>query len=258
MIVKTDEELKKLMEIGKIVAMIRDELAKMVKVGITTKELDNLAKDLFEKYNAFSAPITMYDFPGYTNISINDVAAHGIPGELVIQDGDKVNIDVSGMKDNYYADTAITVIAGKGNLKYEDMQKTSVKALYNGIKAAKVGSLTSNIGKAIYKTAVQDGYTVLRNLTGHGVGLSLHEEPHYIFNYNERQGASILNEGQVIAIETFISDGDEWVEDNENEEDWELRTLDNSIIVQNEHTIVVRKDGNIILTDYEGSLLKEI
>lgn len=255
MIVKTQAELENLKEIGTIVAKIRDFLASKVSVGITTKELDMMAKEMFEKEGAVSAPIAMYNFPGYTNISVNEVAAHGIPSDLKIKNGDKVNIDVSGMKNGYYADTAITVIAGSGNLQYEDMNRVSVEALHKGIAAAKPGSSTANIGKAIFKTAVSNGYTVLRNLTGHGVGTSLHEEPHYIFNYNEKEGASLLKEGQVIAIETFISNGDEWVEENVNEEDWELLTLENSIIVQCEHTVVVRKEGNLILTTYEGSKL---
>lgn len=254
MIIKTEQELENLKEIGTIVAKIRDILAKEARVGVSTKFLDNIAKDLFKENNAVSAPIAMYNFPGYTNISINEVAAHGIPSDYKIKNGDKVNIDVSGMKNGYYADTAITIIAGDGNIQYEDMQRVSMDALYNGIKAAKPGSLTSNIGKAIFKTAITNGYTVLRNLTGHGVGKSLHEEPHYIFNYNEREGASLLNEGQVIAIETFVSNGDEWVEENEHEDDWELLTLEKSIIIQYEHTIVVRESGNIILTDYENSL----
>lgn len=254
MIAKDNKDIEKLKEIGSIVARVRDSLAKRVKVGITTKSLDDYAKELFLEYGAVSAPISMYDFPGQTNISINEVVAHGIPNDYVIQDGDKVNIDVSPSKDGYFCDTAITVIAGKSNLILDDMIEVSKKALYAGIDAAKVGSSTANIGKNIYKVATQNNYTVIRNLTGHGVGKSLHEEPHYIFNYNEREGASLLNEGQVIAIETFISDEDEWIEDEMEEGEWELFTENKSMVIQFEHTIIVSKNGNIILTKTEDSL----
>ena len=114
MIIKTEEQLEKMKEIGFICATIRDEMKKKAVPGVSTKELDNIAKELFEKYGAKSAPITEYDFPGYTCISLNYQAAHGIPSSTkILKDGDLLNIDVSGCKDGYYADTGISFVVGK-------------------------------------------------------------------------------------------------------------------------------------------------
>ena len=115
MIIKTEEQLQKMKEIGFICATIRDEMVKKAVPGVSTKELDNIAKELFEKYGAKSAPITEYDFPGYTCISLNYQAAHGIPSSTkILKDGDLLNIDVSGCKDGYYADTGISFVETPG------------------------------------------------------------------------------------------------------------------------------------------------
>lgn len=247
MIATTEQDLAGLTEIGRIVARVRDELAKAVSPGITTLALDLLAKELLEAEGALSAPKSSYDFPGYTCISVNEVACHGVPSHRVLEAGDSVNIDVSASKHGYFADTGMTVIAGTADLKQQDMLLVSRAALKAGIEAARPGTSTASIGKAIYKTAVGSGYTVLRNLTGHGIGNSLHEDPHHIFNYSERRGASLLREGQVLAIETFISDGDEWVEENP-EGVWPMVTENESRVIQFEHTVLVSKAGNRILT----------
>lgn len=247
MIAITKQDLAGLCEIGRIVARVRDELAQAVRPGICTLELDLMAKDLLEEEGALSAPKSSYDFPGYTCISVNEVACHGIPSERRLNEGDSVNIDVSANKDGYFADTGMTVIAGGADLKQDDMLRVSRAALKAGIEAARPGTSTASIGKAIFKTALGAGYTVLRNLTGHGIGRSLHEDPHHIFNYSERRGSSLIKEGQVLAIETFISDGDEWVEENP-EGVWPMVTEHKSRIVQFEHTVVVFKAGNRILT----------
>lgn len=250
MIVTSQKDIDGLVEIGRICARIRDELAQRVKPGITTLELDLIAKEIFREEGAESAPKVSYDFPGYTCISVNEIACHGVPDQEPIQAGDYVNIDVSGSKAGYFADTGITVIAGTPDLKQADMLAVSLAALEAGIAAAAPGKSTANIGKAIFKTARQNNYTVLRNLTGHGIGTSLHEDPHFIFNYNERRGASLIHEGQVLAIETFLSDGDEWVEENP-EGVWPMATENLSQVVQFEHTIIVLKGGNRILTESE-------
>ena len=247
MIVQTPTEINALIEIGRVVALVRDTLAQAVRPGITTLELDKMAKFLLEQEGALSAPKTSYDFPGYTCISVNEVACHGIPSNTPLKAGDWVNIDVSASKNGFFADTGMTVIAGDMDLKQEDMLRVSREALKAGINAAKPGKSTAAIGKAIFKTAVANNYTVLRNLTGHGIGKSLHEDPHYIFNYNERKGSSLLHEGQVVAIETFISDGDEWVMDNPDGA-WPMVTENHSQVVQFEHTVIVSKSGNQIVT----------
>ncbi|EOO70267.1 hypothetical protein IIC_04709 [Bacillus cereus VD021] len=173
MVAKTEEDFNGLKVIGEICGAIRDELVHSTKPGITTKELDEIAREIFEKAGAQSAPKSEYDFPGYTCICINEEVAHGIPGRRIIQEGDIVNIDVSGSK-------------------------------------------KSALGKAAHNVAKQHGLTVIKNLTGHGVGRSIHEEPKHIFNYFSHCDDEILKDGMVITFEPMISTFEEEVFQSED------------------------------------------
>ncbi|MCQ6274455.1 type I methionyl aminopeptidase [Bacillus sp. V3B] len=246
MIVKTEEELKQLKEIGKIVGTIRNELIAKTKPGVTTKELDDFAGELFEKYGAISGPKGEYDFPGFTCISVNDEVAHGIPGKRVIQDGDLVNIDVSGSKSGYFADTGLSFVVGEGDPILFKICEVAKKAFDAGLTKFKVGSKKNAIGKVVYQTARENGLTVIKNLTGHGVGRALHEAPDHILNYYDSWDKELLREGMVIAFEPFISTGAEEV--YQKNDGWTYATEDKSFVAQIEHTIVVTKEGPIILT----------
>ena len=246
MIVRTQEDLEALKEIGRICALVRDEMAKAVRPGITTLELDLIAKRLFEENEAESAPMGEYDFPGYTCISVNDVVAHGIPSEYALKEGDKVNIDVSASKNGFFADTGLTLNIPPAGEKNKLLLETAKKALYKSIEKAMPGTMTNNLGRAVYNEAQSHGFTVIKNLTGHGVGKTLHDHPENIFNYNERRGASLVKEGHVLAIETFISEKDDYVE--EYPDGWTLKTPHKDYIYQFEHTVVVTKEGPMILT----------
>ncbi|WP_160723393.1 type I methionyl aminopeptidase [Bacillus sp. USDA818B3_A] len=245
MIVKTEEDLNGLKEIGRIVASIRDELVKRAVPGVTTKELDEIAGELFEKEEAISAPKGVYDFPGYSCISVNEEVAHGIPGERVIQEGDLVNIDVSGSKNGYFADTGVSIVVGKGEEILTKICDVAKEAFEAGLKKAKPGSRISGMGKVVHQVAKNQGLTVIKNLTGHGIGRTIHEEPEYIYNYNETSDHGLLKEGMVIAFEPFISTLDEEV--FELEDGWTFVT-EKSFVAQYEHTLIITKDGPIILT----------
>ncbi|WP_299089033.1 type I methionyl aminopeptidase [uncultured Metabacillus sp.] len=245
MIAKTEEDFSGLKEIGKIVASIRDELVQRTVPGITTKELDEIAGELFEKSGAISAPKGEYNFPGYTCISVNDEVAHGIPGKRVIIEGDLVNIDVSGSKNGYFADTGISFVVGEGEEISKKVCEVAQLAFEAGLKNAKPGSKKSRIGKAVFQTAKQHGLTVIKNLTGHGVGRTIHEAPDHIYNYNETFDDELLKEGMVIAFEPFISNLEEEV--FQKEDGWTYATKE-SYVAQVEHTIILTKNGPIILT----------
>jgi methionyl aminopeptidase len=245
MIAKTTDDFEGLKEIGRICAAIRDELVKNTQPGITTKELDEMAKELFDKEGAVSAPKGVYDFPGYTCISVNEEVAHGIPGDRVIQEGDVVNIDVSGSKNGYFADTGISIVVGEGDELLKNMCQVAKEAFEEGIKKAIPGSKKSRIGKVVYQTARKRGFTVIKNLTGHGIGRSIHESPEYIFNYFETEGDELLKEGMVIAVEPFISTLEEEV--FEKGDGWTYIT-EKSFVAQYEHTMILTKDGPIIIT----------
>jgi methionyl aminopeptidase len=245
-IIKTEEDLKGIQEIGKIVATIRDEMIQATKPGMTTKELDDFAGKLFEKFGAVSGPKGEYDFPGFTCISVNEEVAHGIPGNRVIQEGDLVNIDVSGSKNGYFADTGLSFVVGEGDQVLFNLCEVAKKAFDAGLSKIKVGSRKSGIGKAVYQTARKHGFTVIKNLTGHGIGLSLHEPPDHILNYYDAWDNELLKEGMVIAFEPFISTGAEEV--IEKGDGWTYITEDKSFVAQIEHTIIVTKKGPIIVT----------
>ncbi|EIJ79779.1 methionine aminopeptidase [Bacillus methanolicus PB1] len=246
MIVKTEEDLKGLQEIGKIVATIRDEMIQKTKPGITTKELDHFAGKLFEKFGAVSGPKGQYDFPGFTCISVNEEVAHGIPGQRIIQEGDLVNIDVSGSKNGYFADTGLSFVVGKGDSVLFNLCEVAKKAFDAGLNKIKAASRKSGIGKAVYQTARQHGFTVIKNLTGHGIGLSLHESPDHILNYYDSWDKELLKEGMVIAFEPFISTGAEEV--IEKGDGWTYITKDKSFVAQIEHTIIITNNGPLIVT----------
>jgi methionyl aminopeptidase len=245
MIVKTEADLNGLKEIGKIVASIRDEMVSLTKPGVTTKELDDLAGELFEKFDAISGPKGEYDFPGFTCISVNEEVAHGIPSQRIILEGDIVNIDVSGSKNGYFADTGISFVVGKGEDILHKICDVVKEAFDEGLKMAKPGAKKSRIGKAVFQTARKHGLTVIKNLTGHGVGRSLHEAPDHIYNFNETWDDELLKEGMVIAFEPFISTKEEEV--LQKDDGWTYVT-EQSFVSQYEHTIIITKEGPIILT----------
>ncbi|MFD1068006.1 type I methionyl aminopeptidase [Oceanobacillus locisalsi] len=245
MIAKTEADFNGLKEIGKICGAIRNELVQRTKPGITTKELDEIAGEMFEKADAQSAPKGEYDFPGYTCISINEEVAHGIPGKRAIQEGDLVNIDVSGSKNGYFADTGISFVVGEGEEIVQKVCDVVKEAFDAGLDKAKTGSKKSALGKAVHHVAKQHGLTVIKNLTGHGIGRSIHEEPDHIFNYYSRWDDEILKDDMVIAFEPFISTSEEEV--YQSDDGWTFLT-DESFVAQYEHTIILTKEGPVITT----------
>lgn len=245
MIAKTEEDFHGLKEIGRICGAIRDELVSRAKPGVSTKELDDLAGELFETEGAVSAPKDEYNFPGYTCISVNEEVAHGKPGKRVIKEGDIVNIDVSGYKNGYAADTGISIVVGEGDPILTNMCNVAKEAFEAGIKNAMPSTKKSRIGKAIFQTARKHGFSVIKNLTGHGVGRTIHEAPDYIYNYYETEDDEVLKEGMVIAVEPFVSTYEEEV--FEKGDGWAYIT-EESFVAQYEHTMILTKDGPIITT----------
>ncbi|NMD71031.1 type I methionyl aminopeptidase [Bacillus sp. DNRA2] len=245
MIAKTEADFNGLKEIGKIVAEIRDELVSKCIPGVSTKELDELAGELFEKSGAISAPKGEYDFPGYTCISVNEEVAHGIPGKRVIEEGDIVNIDVSGSKNGYFADTGVSFVVGSGDEVLTKICDVAKEAFEAGLKKIRPGAKKSNIGKVVHQTAKNHGLTVIMNLTGHGIGRTIHEAPDHILNYYDPYDNELLRDGMVIAFEPFISTEEEEV--LQLDDGWTFVT-EKSYVAQYEHTIIITKNGPIITT----------
>ncbi|MED1780797.1 type I methionyl aminopeptidase [Brevibacillus fortis] len=246
MSIQNEHDLICLKRIGSIVAEAREAMIKAVRAGVTTKELDRIGGEILAKYGARSAPNITYDFPGHTCISVNHIVAHGIPDDTVLQSGDIINIDVSAELDGYFADTGASIVVGEGEPKKQSLCQCAEESLYKALDAAKAGSKLSQIGRIVHQEARKKGFTVVKNLTGHGIGKSLHEEPTYILNYYDKKDRRLLTEGLVLAVETFISTGTEYVEDGRD--GWAIITPDKSYVAQYEHTIVVTKGKPIILT----------
>jgi methionyl aminopeptidase len=246
MIVTSQQDLTALKTIGRIVALARDTMVKSVRPGMTTQELDRIGGQVLNQYGARSAPASEYDFPGFTCISINHEVAHGIPGPRRIKAGDMVNVDVSAELNGYFADTgATTIVPPTTDLKVK-LCECSQKALMEGIANARPGSRVNRIGRAIFVEARQQGFTVIKNLTGHGIGRKLHEQPYYIPNYYDKGARQIIKEGMVLAVETFISS---WAKlAIEKGDGWTLQTPDRSLVAQFEHTIIVTDNEPVILT----------
>ena len=246
MIAKTTEDIESLKIIGRIVAEIRDAMRAATKSGITTKELDNLGGRMFEETGAISGPKGEYDFPGFTCISVNEEVAHGIPGARVIKDGDLVNIDVSGSLNGYFADTGISFVVGEGYEKIEKLCEVAESAFDRAMLKVKAGARLNQIGKAVEREAKLNGFTVIMNLTGHGIGKSLHESPQHILNYYDAWEPTILKEGMVLAVEPFISEKAEHIV--ESGDGWTFLTPDKSLVAQIEHTVIVTKGEPILIT----------
>lgn len=246
MTIETDAELQKLKTIGRIVAFILNEMMQRTEPGMTTGELDLIGRDLFESHDARSAPMLSYGFPGYTCISVNEEVAHGVPGGRIIQAGDMVNIDVSGEKDGYFADTGGSFVVPPSTALKDRLCHATKKALEDACMAARAGQPLNQIGRAIEKVARQNRFRVIRNLCSHGVGRSLHEEPREIPGYFERRDMRILQKGQVITIEPFLSTKNKLVA--EQADGWTLAGRKDSLSAQYEHSMVITSGRPVLLT----------
>ena len=246
MTVETDDDLMSLKLIGKIVGSALKEMMSRAEPGMTTAELDEIGQRYLEKHGARSAPQLAYNFPGATCISINEEAAHGIPGAKVIQPGDVVNIDVSAELNGYFADTGATLVVPPVTPLKDRICQATKLALRNAMTQARAGKPVNGIGKAIEKVAKQKGYKVIKNLCSHGVGRQLHEEPKEIAGYFNALDTRRLWEGLVITIEPFLSTKTRFVQTASD--GWTLLCEQGNISAQYEHTMVITKGQPIVLT----------
>ncbi|MGI2031487.1 type I methionyl aminopeptidase [Rhizobium panacihumi] len=248
MVISTEEELHKLKDIGRLCAVAVETMAKALEPGITTRELDLIGRKVLEDNGAQSAPEFCYEFPGATCISVNEEVAHGIPGDRRIEAGDLVNIDVSAVKDGFFGDTGSSFTVPPVSKQIEKLCRDGRRALWTGLQQVKTGKPIAGIGNAIGAFAAKNRYTLISNLASHGVGRSLHEEPKEISTWPDPDETRIMEEGLVFTIEPFLSLGGTWAEDGGNGDPWTLYSDPRAPTVQYEHTIVVTRNGPLILT----------
>lgn len=248
MSITRESELIGMQKISEVVALTLKEMRNYAKPGMTTKELDNFGGALLNKYCAKSAPALTYGFPGWTCISLNNEIAHGIPSDKkVLQEGDLVNIDVSAELDGYWADNGGSFVLGQDLNNHQPLVDASKRILKKAINNIKGGVRIAEIGRLIENEAKKSGFKVIKNLTGHGIGRKLHEDPSEIANYYDKFNLKRFRKNSVVAIETFISTSSTIA--NTMNDGWTLIGNKGGYVTQHEHTIVITDGKPIILTE---------
>ncbi|PQO45217.1 type I methionyl aminopeptidase [Blastopirellula marina] len=246
MTIESQDDIDGVLNAGRVVAAVRDAMLAAIEPGMTTAELDSLGAQLLDQMGALSAPRVTYDFPGATCISINEEAAHGIPGPRIIQPGDIVNVDVSAELDGYFADTGGTIVVPPIADHQSRLCHATQLALKNALAEAKAGAPINRIGKAIERIADVHGFKTIKNVGGHGIGRSLHEAPEGISGYFNRFDKRRLELGQVLAIEPFLSTRSTML--SEASDGWTLVGHPENRSAQFEHTIIVTDGAPIVAT----------
>lgn len=244
-------ELEGMKAVSEAAAVTLKKMKAHAKPGMSTKELDAFGAQILKDFGAKSAPYETYKFPGYTCISVNEVMAHGIPSaQVILKEGDLVNIDVSAELDGFWADNGSSFVLGKDIHNYQPLVDASRAILLKALDHIKGGVRMADVGGLIEKEAKKSGYKVIRNLAGHGVGRSLHEAPEHILNYKERFDKKRFKKNSVVAIETFIASHSDYAD--ELNDGWTLVGDKGGVVCQHEHTIVITDDKPLILTAANG------
>lgn len=244
-ILKSAREIEIMSKAGRLVAETLAFLEDMIKPGITTKELDEAAEGFIRSHGALPAFKGYNGFPGNICASINEVVVHGIPGLKKLKDGDIISIDIGTIVDGYYGDGAKTFPVGNVSDKDLELIEVTKQSFYEGLKYARVGNRLSDISHAVQKYVESNGFSVVRDFVGHGIGQRMHEEPQ-IPNFGLPGKGPRLKEGMVLAIEPMVNAGTYHVKILSD--DWTVVTIDSQRSAHYEHSIVITKDEPLILT----------
>lgn len=244
---KTEREIELIRESSLLVAKTLGEVAKAIRPGIKTIELDTLAEEFIRDHGAVPGFKGYHGFTGTLCISPNDQVVHGIPGNRELKDGDIVSIDCGVLKNGFYGDSAYTFAVGEINESTRRLLKVTYQCLYLGIEKAVEGNTLGDVAFAIQDHAEKAGYSVVRELVGHGLGRSLHEPPE-VPNFGKKGKGLTLKQGLVIAIEPMINMGKRFVV--QEKDGWTIRTSDRKPSAHFEHTLVVKKDQADVLSSF--------
>ncbi|GGZ32588.1 methionine aminopeptidase 2 [Echinicola pacifica] len=247
MSITRESELIGMKEISEVVGATLKLMREYATVGMSTKELDEYGGAILRKYGAKSAPYETYGFPGYTCISVNEEAAHGIPNpKKILKEGDLINIDVSAELNGFWSDNGGSFILGEDIHGHQALVDASKDILHKAISSIKGGVKISDVGFLIETEAKRLGFKVIKNLAGHGVGRSLHEKPDNILNYRVKGNKERFKKNSTVAIETFISTNSTVAV--ELEDGWTLVGNKGGYVTQHEQTILITDKDPIILT----------
>jgi len=247
MSVTSAEQFEKLKACGMIVAKALRAMAVAVRPGVTTAELSEIGAKVLALHGARSSPPMVYGFPGDVCISVNDEVVHGIPGGRVLHAGDLVKLDLTAEKDGYHTDSAISIEVEPRNPAgtARELAHCAERAFRQALDTARAGNRTKEIGRAVEREVRRRGFSVVRELGGHGVGRTIHEEPS-VPNWSDPEARAILTEGLVITIEPIIAErsGKVWLADD----GWTVRTRDGSLSAHYEHTVVITRGQPFLIT----------
>lgn len=246
--IKNDEEISLLKESNQLVGKTLGELSKHIRPGISTLALDKIGEDFIRSHGAVPGFLNYGGFPNSLCISINDEVVHGIPSERELQEGDVVSIDCGVLKNGFYGDSAYTFEVGEVREDVRKLLRVTLEGLYKGIENAIPGKRIGDIGSAVQEHCETNGFSVVREMVGHGVGRHLHEDPQ-VPNYGRRGSGVKLKEGMVIAIEPMINLGKKAIV--QLEDGWTIKTRDGLPSAHFEHTVAIRKNGAEILSSFD-------
>lgn len=242
---KSKQEIELMRAAGSLLAEVLDKVRQHVLPGVTTGELDKLAEELIRTKGADSAFKGYHGYPATLCASVNDVVVHGIPGELRLEEGDIIGLDLGLMYRGFYSDIAVTVGVGKISAAAKKLIETTRLALNEGIKKAAAGNHLGDISAAVQLCAEKNGFSIVRQFVGHGIGRAMHEEPE-IPNFGLKGSGPELSEGMALAIEPMLNQGS-W-ECQIDQDGWTARTKDRKLSAHFEHTVVITETGPQILT----------
>ncbi|WP_279626345.1 type I methionyl aminopeptidase [Azotobacter beijerinckii] len=244
--IKTPEEIEKMRVAGRLAAEVLEMIGEHVKPGVTTEELDRLCHDyIVDVQRAIPAPLNYKGFPKSICSSVNHVVCHGIPNDKPLRDGDIVNLDITVIKDGYHGDTSMMFLVGNVPDWAKRLCQVTQECLYRGIELVRPGAHLGDIGEAIQKHAEKNGFSVVREYCGHGIGAVFHEEPQ-VLHYGRAGTGLELKEGMTFTIEPMINQGRS--ETRLLGDGWTAITKDRKLSAQWEHTLLVTADGYEILT----------
>lgn len=244
---KTEEEVEKMRRSAQVLGKVHAEVARLIEPGVSTIELDERAEAYIRDHHGLPSFKGYNGFPFSLCISVNEVVVHGFPGPYRLQEGDLVSIDCGVKLDGYHADSAYTYAVGEVSPEVKALMQRTYDSLYRAIDKASAGNRIGDLSQAVQQYVEEAGYGVVRELVGHGIGRSLHEEPQ-VPNYGRRGSGMLLKEGMTLAIEPMITLGKRAVV--QERDGWTIRTADRLPAAHYEHTVVVRKGTPEIITTF--------
>ncbi|HCX76016.1 MAG TPA: type I methionyl aminopeptidase [Algoriphagus sp.] len=245
---KTSEEVQKIKESADILAKAHGEVAKHIKVGEKTSHLDKIAEEFIRDHGAVPSFKGYNGFPASLCISVNEVVVHGFPSEYELKDGDIISVDCGVFHQGFHSDSTYTYPVGEVSTPVLNLLRATKDSLYLGIEQAIFGNRIGDIGNAIQKFVEAKGYTVVRELVGHGLGKNLHEAPE-VPNYGKRGSGPLLKAGMVIAIEPMVNLGSRNIV--QEADGWTIRTSDRKPSAHYEHTVAIFEDRTEVLTTHK-------